>query len=300
MTTSWGERHSAAIGDAEAVLQVESPGRTAEAEGNDQPSPRRAELVENVECPSQVAAVAGWVQKERRLSNAERWLQKIEVLQDLRVSKTVFEELVEKRSLDYYSATSLRGALEWLLLKGLSEAGLVKAVSQRLSADLLQGNEDVLRQHGLTDGEILKILELGGFSRRKDLQNVDGFLYFLEQELRREQVLQVLAKGRALSCKSPQNVKAAADWFKRQGFNLARMLAHYPRLLETLRRFWSKICRNLSNCWEGRGPGKCLRNAHELSSLPLPLQVRRFSFTQTSSGEKLRCCWLSRSPRCSA
>ena len=90
--------------------------------------------------------------------------------------------------------------------------GLVKALSQGLSAELLQGNEDLLRRHGLKGREILDMLEVGGFSRRRNLPTADEISHFLEQELTREQLLQVLAKGRASGLKCPQNVKATADW----------------------------------------------------------------------------------------
>ena len=124
MTPSQGERHSAAGDAAEAALQVDNRGRTAKAEGNDQPSPRRAELLEHIETSSQVAAVAGLARKMGRPRNPELLPEKIKVLQELGVSEAVIEKLVEKRVLKRYSAMTLRGPWNSCSPRGPQKWGL--------------------------------------------------------------------------------------------------------------------------------------------------------------------------------
>ena len=217
---------------AGAALQRDSDDKSG-AEGEEQ-QPDGSESAESIGHAAHLTAGAGKVRKGGRPCgpNLKLLKEKRQLLQELGVPEAVIEELGKRKALLNCSAEMLRGAVEWLLLKGLSEKGLVKAISMRLPVDLLQANEDLLRKHGLSDSEILTILEAGSFSNNRSLlQDVDAIVQLLAQELTQKELVKVLVKGRVL-CQKFQNLKGSFEWFKRQNFqNLGHILARWPRLL---------------------------------------------------------------------
>ena len=191
---------------AEAALQGDSDDGSG-AEGVEK-RPDGSESVGSADHAAHLTAWAGKVWKRGRPRNPDLLAAKIRLLQELGVPEAVIEELVKRKAaLRYCSAETLRGAVEWLLPKRLSDKGIVTGVvADPFQPTSCSANEDLLRQHGLTDSEIVTILGLGSFShQRSHLQEADAIVQLLAQELTQEELVKVTSKSRVLKMKFPEH-----------------------------------------------------------------------------------------------